>query len=62
MNLKQYLEKNKINADEFAVKHGFGIASVYRYLRGKRPNFKVARKIEEVTEGKVTIEELRGKE
>ncbi len=60
MNLKEYLESEKVSPIEFSVKVHIGLATIYRYLHGKKASFQKARKIEEYTKGKITFKELRG--
>jgi hypothetical protein len=62
MKLQDYLLEEKIDPVRFAVDNGFGVASIYRYLKGKRPRFLIAVAIERATKGKVTIKDLRGRE
>ena len=59
MNLRQYLEKEKISIPKFAKL----IGSTPRHLQrivygGNLPSLKIAIKILEVTYGKVTLKEL----
>lgn len=60
MKLKDYLNEERIHPAYFAVTNGISITSIYRYLKGERPQFSTACKIEKVTNGKVTVEEMRG--
>lgn len=62
MKLKEYFLENRIDPVRFAVDNGFSVTSIYRYLRGSRPHFPKAVCIEKATKGKVTIQDLRGKE
>lgn len=59
MTFKEYMEKNLIHPPEFAVKHGFSVSSVYRYMNGERASRRCAKKIQEITGGQVTAEEMR---
>lgn len=59
--LKEYFERNRIDPVQFAVENGISITSIYRYLRGARPTYKIACKIEKLTDGQVKLEDLRGK-
>ena len=63
MELKEYLDKIwKDDVIVFAKKCGVGKSTLYAWLGEKRrPLRKSAIKIEEITEGKVTFEELRKK-
>lgn len=58
MKLKEYFEKERIDPVAFAVKGGISVTSIYRYMKGKRPHRKTACKIEEMTHGKVSVEDL----
>lgn len=66
MNLKSYLIKNRLEPAEFAVefkkrmKKNISIASIYRYINGKRMHLSTAKAIEKFTENAVTVEELMG--
>jgi len=62
MQLKNYLEKYRIHPVEFAVRCGISPASIYFYLKGRKPNQKTAEVIEEQSDGLVTVMELRGKD
>lgn len=58
MKLIEYLEKYNIGPLEFCVKCNCGVSSLYRWLRGERPNYRRARQLEKLTNGEVTVEEL----
>lgn len=58
MNLREWLKKNNIDVLHFAVKHHMSTTSIYRYLNGKAPHRRTALRIQEITNGEVTIEEL----
>ena len=60
MTLKEYLYDNRISPWAFAVKIGVSTGSMSNYLNGKKPCFRVACVIEQATEKKVTVEDLRG--
>lgn len=62
MKLKDYFEKYKIDPVEFAVKCKISPASIYLYLRGRRPHQSLAEAIEKESDGLVTVMELRGKD
>ncbi len=62
MQLKEYLEKYRIHPVEFAVRCRISPASVYLYLKGRKPNQKTAEAIEDQSDGLVTVMELRGKD
>ena len=59
MTLKEYLRKNRINPYEFASANDINRISMWRYLKGHKPSRTVAQKIESITDGKVTVNELR---
>jgi transcriptional regulator with XRE-family HTH domain len=55
MQLRAYLDDQRISADEFAKQIGVDPVSVHRYLRGvRRPKWSVMGRIMSVTDGKVT--------
>lgn len=58
MKLKDYLIKKRISKERFAVECEIGIATVYRHLSGKNCGYRIAKKIEEFTNGEVTVEDL----
>jgi predicted transcriptional regulator len=58
MKLSDYLLKHRIAAIDFAVKNRIGLTSLYRYLKGQRPLKKIAFKLERITNGEVSAEEL----
>lgn len=62
MKLKDYLLKNRIEPEEFAKQSDLSKSSIYAYLRGRTPHRKTARIIENITNGQVTVEDLRGDE
>lgn len=62
MRLKEYLSKYRINPVEFAVRCQVSPASIYLYLKGRKPHQKIAEKIENQSDGLVTVLELRGKD
>ena len=63
MNLKQFLDKYNINATKFAAKCDTTVAALYFYMQDKRkPRQKIAEKIEQESDGLVTVMELRGKD
>lgn len=62
MNLKEFLEKYDMNPVVFAVKVGCSPASVWLYLKGRKPQQEIAEKIENFTGGLVTVKELRNKD
>lgn len=58
MKLKEYFDKERINPLAFALQVDVGITSIYRYMNGGRPNKKTAYRIEKLTKGQVTVEDL----
>lgn len=62
MKLNEYLSKYRINPVEFAVRCKVSPASVYLYLKGRKPHQKIAERIEQESDGLVTVSELRGKD
>ncbi len=62
MKLKDYFTKYRIHPVEFAVRCKISPASVYLYLRGRKPNQKTAEAIEKESDGLVSVLELREKD
>lgn len=59
MELRTYLKLTNIEKKEFAVMIGVSPSSISNYLSGKRmPPLEIGRKIEKVTRGRVTIDDL----
>ena len=59
MNLREYLFKKRITQVDFAKRLGISRGHLGQILHGtKHPSRKLAKKIEEETEGKVTAVEL----
>ncbi len=59
MDLKTFFEKKQTNMMEFALKMGVSLGHLYQIMsKTRRPSVRLAKKIEEATEGKVTKEEL----
>ena len=59
MGLDEYLWRNKISRTDFALLIGISRSYLQQILSRKRnPSVKLAKKIEEVTEGKVSKEEM----
>lgn len=59
MQLEVYLESRNFEQKEFAEMVGISVASISNYLSGRRkPSLEIGRKIEQVTNGKVTIDDL----
>lgn len=63
MNIKQFIDKYKINTTKFAAKCDTTVGALYFYMQGKRkPRQKIAERIEQESDGLVTVMELRGKD
>jgi len=59
VNLDEYLFKTKTSKKDFAEKLGISRGHLQHILSGiKNPSVKLAKKIEELTEGKVSKEEV----
>lgn len=58
MNLKQYIEKNRLDPVAFAVQVGISVSTIYRYMRGGASHRNTAYRIEKATQGLVTVEEM----
>jgi hypothetical protein len=58
MNLKEFLQKKRLLTSEFRKQHCISASSMRRLLTGTPVGMSLARKIEKVTEGSVTVEEL----
>ncbi len=58
MKLRDYLYKNHIDPVEFSKLTGVSVPSIYRYMRGRTANLRIAYKIEKLTGGEVTIHDL----
>ena len=46
---------------EFAYRCKISVASVHYYIKGRRPCVEIAQRIEDFTDGRVTVAELRKK-
>lgn len=63
MTLKEYLDNRFDSPMSLAFRCELTIASIYNYLSGKRKPYQwAAERIEKETGGRVTVEELRGKD
>jgi hypothetical protein len=61
MLLKEYLNKNNITKDQFAVLANINRRTLDAYFeRRRRPTITRAKQISEITKGEVTVEDLRG--
>ena len=59
MKLKDFLEKYRIHPVEFAVRCKISPASIYLYLKGRKPHQRTAERIEKASDGVVSVMELR---
>jgi len=60
MNLKEFLDENDMSVAHFAAISEVTYSSIYAYIKGTtRPSRLIARRIEEVTKGKVLAKDLR---
>jgi DNA-binding transcriptional regulator YdaS (Cro superfamily) len=63
MQLRAYLDREGIAADDFAAKIGVDPVSVHRYLRGvRRPKWTVMGRIIKATSGEVTANDFVARE
>lgn len=63
MKLRDYIKSNGISVVFFAKKVGVSPCSIFNYFNGsRRPHIFRAKFIQEITDGQVTVEDLRGKE
>jgi len=63
VNLLEYLEKKDIRTEDFARSLDVSACLVWHIISGRRkPSETTARRIEELTNGMVTLTELRGKD
>lgn len=59
MKLKEYLERKKLTERQLALSIGISQQHLNRLInRASNPSLPLAKKIQDVTKGKVTIEEL----
>ena len=59
MKLQNWLEEKRLSKTEFAKRIGITRHALYLYLKGKRqPRLDIALRIERVTNGEVTVEDL----
>lgn len=59
MNLKEYLKSRKFTYEEFSKMVGISRQSITNYINfRRRPSLWVALRIQEATNGKVTVEDL----
>jgi transcriptional regulator with XRE-family HTH domain len=59
MELKDYLESRYLSRKEFAKLVGVNTATITNYIQGHRiPILAIALKIQEVTNGKVSVQDL----
>lgn len=63
MQLKEFIQKYKIDPVMFGIKCGIRPSTMYNYLGGyRKPLQKKAEAIERESDGLVTVMELRGKD
>lgn len=63
MLLRQFVDKYKVDPVKFALDCGIRPSTIYSYLSGKRkPYQETAEAIEKMSDGLVTVKELRGKD
>jgi len=58
MKLKEWMLKGGHTPASLGIRLGVHPASVYRYIKGQRPNIRVAQKIIKVSGGKVNLNDL----
>lgn len=58
MKLKKYLEGEGLTPFTFGPKINVHPMTVYRYLRGTTPTVEIAKRIIDVSDGKVALEDL----
>ena len=59
MRLKEYLKSRNFSVKEFATLVGVSCCAIHNYMSGKRtPRLEIAQKIKEVTNEKVSINDL----
>lgn len=61
MLIGEWIDQNRLTVKEFAAQLGCHFSVVYRWIaRETMPQLRWARAIEKMTDGQVTVEELRG--
>ena len=58
MKLKEYFYTHHVLPIKFAADHGISLSTIYRIMRGRKPQRRQAYKIESITKGLVTAKEL----
>jgi len=58
MELKDYLKKHNLNAYNLAAMLKLSHVTVYNWLKGVRPHKRLAKKVEHLTKGEVSLEDL----
>ena len=59
--MRAYLSKNDIPVKMFAAELGISMSYLYQLLKKeRRPSIELARKIEKITNGELTVDALRG--
>lgn len=60
MNIRDYIEKERLTVKEFAENCCISEAALYRWLKGENiPSIRMARQVSRATGNQVTYEELR---
>lgn len=64
MDLKHYIvQYRRMSVEEFAIKLGVSSSTLWQYFSGvRRPTHKRAEKIQKLTDGLVTVKDLRGED
>ncbi len=58
MTLKEYLKSNKIRLEDFMVISGYSYSTLSKIYAGQRAGKGIAYKIEKLTNGSVTMNEI----
>lgn len=59
MKIKEYLDSNGMRYKFFAKKIGITYNTLWRYMKGYKASLFIAKRIEEITDGQVKVEDLR---
>jgi predicted transcriptional regulator len=60
MTLREYLDKNAMSPLDFSRLVKISNTAIYKYLKGRKPQRRLAFKIEKATNGEVSARELLG--
>jgi len=60
MTLREYLDKNAISPLEFSRLVNISNTAIYKYLKGRKPQRRLAFQIEKATNGQVSAKQLLG--